>query len=322
MSRHCLYAAAWMAAALVALCACRREPLYERVDNVELRLDVDLALDDPVMWKKPTQPTLFRALFYDPVTHEKVGDMHCGPDGGRVYGVQPGRSYDVLVYNDDFEYTRIRDDANFNTILAYTDPVDADAKEKYRSEVRGDGSKATDPIIVREPDHLLVARNPNLQIPYLSDRDTTFTIHAKLSTILDSYYIQVDSLKGLENISTVGIYLSGHSSSNRIGPNVRSHEAVTLYFPCYVDLARYCLRTTFNTFGKLPYIDGDAKVQIVVMGDGGRIYNFDQDITEQYNNPDHRLILTVHGTIEPREQGGFVPEVHEWEEEEDYIDIK
>lgn len=290
----------------LAAASCQREPLYELNEDMVLRLSLDLSLEDSTMIKKPTAPSFFKAVFYDHETHEKVSEMYCGRGGGQIYGVEPGR-YDVLVYNYDTEYTRLMGENNFYTVMAYTEEAIA------RSQPAG--------RIIREPDHLLVARDTDFVIPYTTLKDTTIVIHQKLSTIMDSYSLRVDSLQGLENISSIQVYLTGHSPSNHIGPNQRSTEPVTLSIPCYVDLQNYCLYTEFCTFGKLPGIEGMAHLNIYVEGMGGEVYEFEEDITDQYLREDHHLRICVHGKIFPRQDSGFTPEVDEWKTEVTDIEL-
>ncbi|MDO4948755.1 MAG: DUF5119 domain-containing protein [Bacteroidales bacterium] len=308
-------AASLLLLALLLAGGCRREPLVQQAQNVELRVSVDLEINTQAMWVKPQTPGLYRVLFFDPDTRQCVSEMFCGPNGGQVRGVKMGQAYDVVVYNDDAEYTRVTGDRNVGTITAYTEEMADDGRA---ADSRTDDSRLT---VIRQPDHLLVARDSLVKIPLLTDRDTTIVINTFAKTILDSYYIEVDSLVGLANASSACIYLTGQCGSNLIAYDLRGTEEYALRIPCTVDAAGRRLYATFNTFGKLPGVEGLARVHIVVSGDGGRDYDFVRDITPQYERDDHRLILSVGDTISAPSQGGFSPTVDDWGEEEWDFDV-
>ena len=292
------------AAAVLTLFACHREPIYREAKNVEVHFEFDLSESDTAMHVKPKKPTLMRVVFYDPVTNEKVTTLDCSDRGGKVYGLEGG-TYNMLAYGNTSEYTEIRDEDNFNNIVAYTSEI------SVPTDTLG--------VVVREPDHLLVGRLMSVSVPHHTEEDTTIVLLAEMKTIMDSYYLQIDSLKGLENISSVDVYLTSHSGYNNIGPNSRSRAERTLHVSCGVDLKRYCLCTKFCTFGKIPGLTGKAILHITVTGPGGRTYNFEEDITEQYEDPAHVIRLVWKEVILPKQESGFDPEVEEWDPE--VIDI-
>lgn len=289
-----------IAALLPGLNSCKRLPLYDMVDNVEVRFDFDLSENDPAMHKKPAMPSLMKVIFYDPQTHDRVNEMYCNAGGGKVAGLMPGK-YDMVAFNYDTEITEVSGEEFFTTIKAYTSSVRMDTN--------------TLGTVIREPDHLVAGRIQSLEIPYLTEEDATYVIRTQCTTIMDSYTLQVDSLKGLENITSVDVYLTGHSGCNHFGLDERSGEPVSLHIPCGVDLQNQRLFTKFNTFGKIPGIGGKAILHILVTGAGGRTYDFSDDITEQYQNPAHEIKLWFKGEIKPREQSGFDPSVGDWDDE-------
>lgn len=288
---------------IVSLCtlasvSCRREPLHEMADHIELRFDISLSEQDSAMWVKPTAPHLMKVIFYDTETRDRVAEMYCGPSGGSVYGLLPEHSYDMIAYNYDVENTLLEHEENFNLMLAYTKSLPS----------TGDNTN-----IISEPEHLLVGRKTGIVIPFLAVEDTTYVIETHVSTILDSYSIRIDSIKGLENASSVDLYLTGHSRSNTVGPDLRSDVSSTLHIgTCRPDPTYTYLYAEFCTFGKIAGETGLARLSVVVTGAGGTTYYFEQDITEQYLRPDHRLLLNIRGEIKPREQGGFMPRVDDW----------
>lgn len=275
-------------------------------NNVFINFTYDLSEQDSSMHIKPAKPTLMKAVFYDATTHERVAENVYDEKGGQVYGILPG-TYDVVAYSGNCEYTEIDGAGNFTTLRAFTSEVKMDTDSLGK--------------VIRQPDHLLVGRTLSVTVPPLSSEDTAFVIDSKVSTIMDSYYLQVDSLKGLENISTVDVYLTGHSSSNNFGTGERSNEAATVHIPCYVNLEKYCLYSRFITFGKIPSTGGKAVLHIVVTGQGGSVYDFSQDITGQYSDPRHILKLCIYGEIKREEPGSFDPNVKEWDDDISHIDL-
>lgn len=295
---------AMVVALFLGLSACHREPIYKESKKVEVHFEFDLSENDTAMHVKPRKPSLMRVIFYDPVTHKKVTSLDCSDKGGKVYGLEGG-VYDMLAYNNTTEYTEIKNEDNFDNITAFTSQI------PMKTDTLG--------VVVREPDHLLVGRLLSVWVPHHSEEDTTVVLLAKMKTVMDSYYLQIDSLQGLENISSVDVYLTNHSGYNNIGPDRRSTTASTLHLTCGVDLERKCLCTRFCTFGKLPGRVGKAILHITVTGPGGRTYDFEEDITEQYENPSHILRLVWKEIIRPKQESGFEPRVDEWDPE--VIDI-
>ena len=83
-----------------------------------------------------------------------------------------------------------------------------------------------------------------------------------------------------------------------------------------VDRRRGCLYTTFNTFGKLPG-DSHSYLHIIVHDTGGQDHYFTTDITDQFDKPDHHIIISETINV-PEPQGGgggIAPTVEQWQEE-------
>ena len=72
----------------------------------------------------------------------------------------------------------------------------------------------------------------------------------------------------------------------------------------------------FNTFGKLP---GESKsyLHILVTDTNGDEFHITADITDQFEKPDHHIVLDEEIVIPKPEDraGGIAPSVNPWEEE-------
>ena len=291
---------------LSVVSGCHRDPIYHLAEKVEVRFNFDLSEEDPAMHVKPKMPSLMQVAFYDVSNYRLALSSPCSSTGGR-FAVGPGEYY-LVCYSDNQEYTEVSGQDTFDHLYAFT------STEKMDTDTLG--------TVIREPDHLLAGRRIPVKVPFIASEDTTFVIHVDVSTIMESYYIQVDSLKGLENISESDIYLTGHSAGNYLGYGERSKEERTLHFKGKVDFANKCLCAKFCTFGKLPGVSGGATIRIVVTGAGGRTYDFHEDITSQYARKDHILKLVWNEVIKPRSEGGFDPSVEEWDPEVTDVDVR
>ena len=124
--------------------SCRREPLHDMKSCLVLHLNVSLSYDDSTMIVKPKQPSLYKAVFYDPKTHDMVSEMYCGPEGGTVYGVRPGH-YELLVYNY-YSYMMASMYANNNNTTTTTE-LQLDKDRYYRGVLYGPTNKECHPSL-------------------------------------------------------------------------------------------------------------------------------------------------------------------------------
>lgn len=323
--KYGIMSAAVIAAALLTLASCYREPIYRPLKNVQMKFRIDLSLNDSTQWVKPDTvgPSLLRVNFYNPQTHKLEGFMHTTKKGGEISGVGAG-TYDIVVFNDDTEYTRIAAQENSNTIQAYTDKIATKIKSKSKTKQTkadddgGYSSELDESIAITMPDHLFVGRAQLVEIPEYSEKDTAVVIPMTIKTIIESYKVQIDGIKGLENITTADLYLSGHAVGNFFGQGKRSEEVALLHVPCYVDLADYCIRAMCTTFGKVMDVRGLAGLHLIVGGEDGSVYDFEADITQQYLKPDHFLHFHLDGDIRARDENQFRPKAEKWVDEEEW----
>ena len=309
-------------AAVWLLGSCAREPIQRPLKDVQIQFRIDLSLEDTTQWVKPDTlgPSLIKVNFYNPQTGRMEGTMYTTKKGGNVTGVTAG-TYDVVVFSDDAQYTRIVGEEDFNTLMANTDKVVSKVKAKSKADGDDDGG-VDESVAIMMPDHLFVGRAMGVVIPEVMEKDTALVIPLDMKTIIESYKIEIDGIKGLENVNTADLYLAGHASGRYLGPDRLSEELAILHVPCRVSLADSLVKATCTTFGKIMTADALAKLHLVVNGTDGTVYDFETDIAEQYLRPDHILKFHLEGDIKPREAGTFQPEVEEWESEHTQIEIQ
>ena len=307
-------------AAVWLLGSCAREPIQRPLKDVQIQFRIDLSLNDSTQWVKPdtTGPSLIKVNFYNPQSGKMEGTMYTTKKGGNVTGVSAG-TYDIVVFSDDAQYTRIVGEENFSTLLANTDKVKSKVKGKAKSKADGEVDES---IAITMPDHLFAGRAMGVVIPEVTETDTALTIPLDMKTIIESYKVEIDGITGLENIYTADLYLAGHATGRYLGPDTLSEEYAMLHVPCYVDFSDKLVKATCTTFGKIMTAAALARLTLVVSGADGTEYEFETDINDQYLRPDHILKFHIDGDIKSQKSSTFQPEVEEWESDVTNIEIQ
>ena len=96
--------------------SCKRRPLNNADYNVNVVLNIDKEI---VNYRYPGDPEAMRVAFFNHKTGRLVTHAFLPATGGQV-SVLPGESYDVIAYNFDTQVTLIKDENDFNKILATT----------------------------------------------------------------------------------------------------------------------------------------------------------------------------------------------------------
>lgn len=208
------YSAIILVVAAGASFSCKREPLHEPFSDYYLQLENDYS----AIHIKPRTPGMYEAVFYDKVTHKEVGQSYLGTNGGYLYGI-PAGTYELIVYSFDSGNTTVSGLRDFTTALATT--------ERYK-----DG----DTLSYNAPDHLMVASDPDFEIPYFYDKDEPEILYAYPKTIMDTWCVVIDGIKGLKNAGAMDIYIDGQSASNNFGTNTLSMTTRTIHFPARINV--------------------------------------------------------------------------------------
>lgn len=326
--------------AMLALAAasCQRRPLVEEDLSVLLKLDIDYNIPNYAGAKSAQH---MRTSFYDLSSEELRHFDITGMEGGIIH--IPAGNYKMLVYNMGTELTRIRHNDNYSTAEAYTNEIsrallgqlkhylstrqellnlkDVAPASGHTPEIEDEPTRL-DERIVYTPNHLFVARNEQVDIPVRIEGDEPVVIEATARSVVESWYLEVRGVSGIENIGNVTALITGMVGSNIIASDTRTEEAVTIYEEMGTNAQERHLTTIFNTFGKQSSERNILSVVITDVAGGQYQYNF--DISNQFlNNPERRIIVTTDIDIPKPEYGGggFKPSVDDWDEEHTDIEL-
>ena len=293
--------------------------------NVMLRLNLqlDLDLNFPVSIEAHTKiltPTYMKACFYDINDGHLVKTEYVGTYGGPV-SLPPG-TYDMVVYTFGTEWTQIRGESHKSTLEAFTSDITDLKAATFAAVTRGgEAGTDTDVPIIYTPDHLLVAKE-RIVVPVATEENQVITITSSATTILETYCFELTNVQGLQYIQTVDAFVTNQARSSFFGRGEVNPQAAIINFPVEVDRTQGIMRTTFNTFGKLPG-ETHSYLHIVLVSSGGDVITVSTDITDQFDNPDHEIVIDVPIDVpQPQsEGGGIAPSVDPWDEENHDVPI-
>ena len=294
----------------ITFASCQRRPLTTADFMVILNIEIE---KDIVNYEVEKDPSLMRCIFYDSQSGAFVTQAFLPPTGGQV-SLIPSREYDVLVYNFDTESTWLEDENWFHKIYASTSLI----PDSFRTKLRSRATKGDEEDIVYDPDHLFVGRLNDVYIPARSVDAPPVILDVRCETVVESWILEVKTITGKKNIGTTAAVVTGLAESNRIGPNERSEEFVSVYFDNQVIDDNGLLTAKFNTFGWNKDILEPQILSLVITDIAGKGHVFNVDVSDQF--PDNKeQIIRVEMEIDIPEpmtggDGGFVPKVDEWDE--------
>ena len=319
-------------ACLACLLSCQRIPLHDPDSGVylklELKLNVDVAVPAAIdLSRHPdlaakvniSKPQTVHVCFYDPETHKLVAEDFLEGEGGFVH-LSPGE-YDMIVYGLGNEVTQVDGTQTRGAARAFTSALGTRVKvNKAEAE-----EQQTEFDVIYEPDHLLVGRKERVTIPvHAADEGSVIVIDDEMETLLETYAFSMPNVSGVENLKSVDIYITGQAPSRYLWDKRYPSRAVAIQFSGVLDAEDGGISSVFNTFGKFPDIRSQVYLYMMFTGEGGQQYQYVQDVTEQFNNPDnsgHEIVIDE--PIEIPEGGGgeagFNPTVGDWQVE--VIDI-
>ena len=281
---------------ILAACSCRREEILD--DRCNYRIEIAPTYD--MLYNKPAQaPKLYKICFYDPASGNLVTECTVGEHGGPLYNLRAGE-YDVVVHDYSFNRTKVADNANSQSLRAYSSPV---SYKEYP--------------VIETPDHLFVEQFRKLKVPHLSERDPEFVIRSEPRSIIDSWYLEVEGIKGLRNADIIDVYITGQSDAllfARDGDIFSGREAA-IWFEAICDYENGLITTPFNTFGKLSGSFSELILNMRIVGVGGEVYLCNADVTGQFEDPDNiEHVISAHFdiSINERKDGGMSPVTDDW----------
>lgn len=293
------------ASAVLSLSSCRRIPLYDDKSNYRIAIDTRYSQ----LYNIPDQrnrPKLYKVNLYNPETGQLMHSNTVGEDGGFLYDVEPG-SYDILVY----DYTHNRTD------ISHED--DRDAAVAQSTKVGYSGMP-----VVESPDHLYVQTFGSVDIPYLTENDETWVLRSNPESIVESWLLCIDGIKGLEYADAINCYVTGQVASKYLYSGAPHSSECCIFFNGETNLEKGVIETPFNTFGRLRERAAQLIINLVIEGSGGDTYICRDDVTWQFDdswNTDKIIRATFDVTIKPRQDSGFNPSAEDWDPDVTVIDL-
>jgi hypothetical protein len=263
-----------------------------------------------------------RVAFFDAVTGEYLSHDFVASTGGYVHA--PYGDVDIVVYNLNAGNTYVRNDYSWNYMEAYTDEISELQRSRFTRYIqsRVDSRPSYDDIRLM-PSHLYVARERNIHIPrHITDE--VLIIRTTAKSVVESWGIEVESITGMEHVSSVTMMISGQVSSHFMARNQDSEIPVALYFDVISAQRRNTvLYTGFETFGREKTSGESAILSILFTDVQGHPYMFNFDVSDQMdNNPEQKIYIKADINIpKPETGGGFKPDVDGWYEHNYDIEI-
>lgn len=297
----------------------KEKPKYKTPQTVRV------ALSDPATGKVVSQRYL-----HDSGTDER-GNYLCG----YIYAA-PGE-YNLLAYNFDTEATHINHEDSHTDMEVYTNVIDESLSSRLESVRAGELTRYGS--IRYEPDHVFVSSLKGIRLDSSVGGDTILASdgnHPMAESVTKTYYMQVN-VKGVEYVRSAVALITGMSGSVRMHDRSLVPEMESsIYFNLQNGINKSrtgddkiaVAYASFNTFGKLPDVEGYIEITF----EFNTVYGTTQvetiRVTDMFETPqvrDQQWII-IDKTIEiiPPEgttTGGMSPGVGEWENIEGNITI-
>ena len=240
---------------------------------------------------------MYEAVFYDKDSHLEVGQSYLGSTGGYIYDLSP-KAYEMIAYGFDSGNTKVTGLRSFEEATAST--------ERYTEG---------DTLSYNAPDHLMVARDREFEIPFLYDRDEVYTLYGYPETLVETWCVVITGIKGLRNAASIDIYFTGQSKSKGLGTEEISGSEMAIHVPGAINSDGCKIYTPFCTFGKIPGRRSILRLSIMDQNQKKTVCH--ADVTDQFDNPDnvgHWIYAHFDIEIDPKKDGGMQPTVTEWGE--------
>ena len=336
----------------VVLASCEHRKLVDPSDRHYVRIYLDEHLRNVTYGfydetkEKPSYktPQGVRVTLSDPVTGRVVSERYLregGSDerGNYLHGTLVARTgtYNMLAYNYDTEATHIRNEESYPEMEVYTNPISNDLMSRLQS-VRAESSTRVGEVRY-EPDHVFVSSVEGVRLEAKPGGDTIFTqqgTHPMAESVTKTYYMQVN-VKGVEYVRSAVALITGMSGSIRLHDRAMMPEMESsIYFNLQNGITKartkdenvHVAYASFNTFGKLPEVEGYIEITFEFNISDGSVQTETIRVTEMFETPqvrDQQWII-IDKTIEiiPPEgvsTGGMTPGVGKWEEIQGNITI-
>lgn len=353
MKRGWTYSLVWIFCVVTyGLVSCEHRPLedpsqFEKGRFLRVYLDEQIRnvsfgfYDESKQTTDYQSPVLLRVICADPHSGNVVTERYLHDTGRdeRGYYIQgyvsaPEGEYDLMAYSCDVMNVVFRHPYNSHWLLAQSQEVSGNDADRIFA-TRGDETPV-EPICY-QPGHLFVSTMEGVKFD-AQNNDTIFTelgSHPVAETIVKTYYMQVN-VKGVEYVKSAVALITGMSGTKYLHDGEMVHEnPVSIYFGLQngldktrIDNETRVAFSTFNTFGKLPDVEGYIEISFEFK----TIYNTVQTetfrVTDLFETPmvkDHQWIIIdkVIEIVPPEGEtgGGLSPGVGDWEQIEGSIII-
>jgi hypothetical protein len=186
-----------------------------------------------------------------------------------------------------------------------------------------DTKSVEDYNIIFEPDHIFTGTRANVDIPIHAAEDGPVVIDVEMTTLIDTYSLEVSYIEGAGRIQKADVYITGQAPSKYMWDRRFPNNPCAIYFESVIDPKKGHLLTVFNTFGKFPNARNGVYLNVLVTDVTGGRYQWVYDVTDQFDNPDnatHEIIIEDRIVI-PEGGGGFTHEVNDWDTEVIYVPL-
>lgn len=284
--------------AFLLMTGCFREPICNETSRYAVRFEIDSA---GLLHMMPENIERIRFSLYDPDTEKEVFMTFFSGKGGYLYSVEPG-TYKVAAWSMNSDYTSV-------TYADRYDLLTAESMTVQQTPVR----------VIAAPDHVFAYSSEEMTIPYVTEDDAEVVFPLPLKSVVDTWRIEVENVKGLENFSSANFFISNQTREIYFKQWKRSGSAVSRAFGRVEGDKIIC---EFGSFG----MGEDEKVSVIVriLAHNGSVYEKTFDVTNQINdsrNTGHIIKIQFDTTLIPLEQGGLQPSAEDWNENIDVIDL-
>ena len=339
---------------MLMLTACEHRELSDPNTGHYLRIYLDEEIknvtcgfyDENLKHPEYKRPYVMRVVLADPASGRVVSEryfQHQGEDERGYYidghiGAEAG-TYNLLVYNFGSALTQIRNEQDFYTMQAYTNPI----SDYYLQYLPSSRQEVDDKDILYEPEHLFHAVGEPIVIPKTHKVDTLKTASGdwfEAHSVVKSYYLQL-RIKGIEWVTSAVSLLSGMARASVLHEHdgMVTANPINLFFTMDYTGKRAArdgsgtqeavLYATFSTFGKVPDVASNLTLNFEFMKKGGESQVEKLDITDEFYTQmakEKQWILLEHEiVITPPEDaiagGGMTPGVDKWEDVESEVQI-
>lgn len=335
------------------LAGCEHRPLLELTDSHYIRIYLDEHIRNVSFGfydetkEKPAYktPKVMRITLSDPVSGEVMGEQYLqesGTDerGNYIHGyiqARPG-TYNLLAYNFDTESTHVKYQNDYKRMEVYTNAVNEELRNRLQSVRSVEDSRAE--VVRYEPDHFFVTTIDDVTLETKHRRDTIWAgkqEHPVAETVVKTYYMQVN-VKGVEYVRSAVALITGMAGSVTLHNRAMiADNPSTIYFNLQngraaskgTDEMTTVGYGTFNTFGKLPDVEGYIEITFEFHTTDNRVQTetirvTDMFETEQVKEKQWIIIDKVIEIIPPEGEetgGGMSPGVNDWVQIEGEITI-